>query len=572
MTVKDGARRISKLMLALALACAMAPSAAYASDDSGSLPIDKAKETLDVGGEANPHHTGSCDGTDGDEATECKACGQSFYACQINDARALVDADGNAVSEDDPAADEAEYEFRCPACGKSLMDEGADPDAGIDTLAAGATALSMTVPIVVTFGGSAGYDIANPQSSIEAPVSFRNGGSGAAMITKLSSVEASANAVSSVLTEAHDVTKPASQQSLADQELFSLYPEGEPYKAVSFKYNSGNVAIGDTESFSIGTDRTLKCTYRLNLTNNDEMRYASAKILDGAADGKFHALAKVTYTIAPYAAAGTGSTGSAFYLKDISSGEVYGAQELKRIAESISVDQSSQNKYYAQFNRYVTNDSLYECKTTWGGIQYDVRLIGINHDKKSSGDKKAGLTFQFKNLLSAKHTMNPTNANAGGWGASVLRDKMNPGGNIDEIWDIVPAELQDVIEVVDKAYGPVYNDKTAAVSISHDKLFLASYLEHAGSVYSSWSSYQWLSKEGAQYEFYKAKSMNNWGANDCLKKGVQSASGVGTAAHWWERSVNPGYSTGFLAVNSNGAPSSNIYACTPCGVCPCFSL
>ena len=125
-----------------------------------------------------------------------------------------------------------------------------------------------------------------------------------------------------------------------------------------------------------------------------------------------------------------------------------------------------------------------------------MRIIGINHDELTTriGSRAmAGLTFQFKHCLNKRYPIGTHEDNAGGWGVSELRARMNQGG---DIWNTVPVDLQGQIATVKKYYGPTYNSTSADVSISEDQLFLASYFEHAGSVWSNWSFAAWLANEG----------------------------------------------------------------------------
>lgn len=44
-----------------------------------------------------------------------------------------------------------------------------------------------------------------------------------------------------------------------------------------------------------------------------------------------------------------------------------------------------------------------------------MQIIGYNHDDKSDGSSKAGITFQMKNCLATTYLMNSTRTNAGGY-------------------------------------------------------------------------------------------------------------------------------------------------------------
>ena len=261
---------------------------------------------------------------------------------------------------------------------------------------------------------------------------------------------------------------------------------------------------------------------------------------------------------------GTGNEQDAFYLKDKDTGEVYSAAEVKAHADAIA---SGDAAIEAAYRFFMNNEDAYECWTTWGGVAYEVRIIGINHDDKSDGAGKAGLTFQFKNLLNDAAPMNPTDTNDGGWGASVLRSSMNER-SAGTIGASVPQDLWDAIVQVDKGYT-ASSTTDASVTTSPDKLFIASYHELTGSIWSGWLSFPWLVSEGAQYEFYQSYTIINNAPNDILKKMLSSS---GSSAIWWQRSVDPTSTNGFTFVYLNGNPRVSYYASASYGVCPCFCL
>ena len=113
---------------------------------------------------------------------------------------------------------------------------------------------------------------------------------------------------------------------------------------------------------------------------------------------------------------------------------------------------------------------------------YEVRIIGINHDTvpSSHGGGKAGLTFQFVDLLKDKYRMNATATNAGGWESSELRARMNNGiktlpyGTDDNaIWNQIPLPLQNSVKVVAKTCST----STGNTVPSWERIFLAGYVE-----------------------------------------------------------------------------------------------
>ena len=207
------------------------------------------------------------------------------------------------------------------------------------------------------------------------------------------------------------------------------------------------------------------------------------------------------------------------------------------------------------------------------GQTLEYQIIGINHDDLADGSGKAGLTFLATNEAIGDYRMNATDNNAGGWEKSELRQEMNPSEmmnsnsdeiwNSGEIWDLMPSDFQPRVKSVRKLTNNVGGDanKNAAVTATTDKLFLLSYSEIVPTSY--WAAdYPWTSSEGTQYEAFRGKVTNNYSADACLATDIE----------WWQRSVPPDVSEGFLHVYLDGDMSLAEAATSCCCVCPawCF--
>lgn len=173
-----------------------------------------------------------------------------------------------------------------------------------------------------------------------------------------------------------------------------------------------------------------------------------------------------------------------------------------------------------------------------GGVNYQVQIIGFNHDDLTSGGK-AGITFQMVDCLNATAQMNSSNTNAGGWNSSAMRSRMST------YLSQLPSALQSVIKSVNKKSG-TGNGSSSGTQTTSDKLFLLSEIEIFGTTTYS------VSGEGNQYEWYKA-------GNSRIKKVNGSADG------WWERSPFSG-GTGTFCIVGSGGTAGNGYANGSCGV------
>lgn len=165
-----------------------------------------------------------------------------------------------------------------------------------------------------------------------------------------------------------------------------------------------------------------------------------------------------------------------------------------------------------------------------GGTNYEVQIIGFNHDDKVSGGK-AAYSFQLVDCLNQTQQMNSSNTNTRGWNGSAMRTRMATYKSQ------LPAALRNVIKTVKKKSG-TGGGSSSGTQTTNDDLFLLSEIEIFGTTTYS------VAGEGTQYEWYKA-------GNSRIKK-VN-----GSADYWWERSPYSGDTDYFCSVNSSGGAAIN---------------
>lgn len=165
-----------------------------------------------------------------------------------------------------------------------------------------------------------------------------------------------------------------------------------------------------------------------------------------------------------------------------------------------------------------------------GGTNYEVQIIGFNHDDKVSGGK-AAYSFQLVDCLNQTQQMNTSNTNTGGWNGSAMRGRMSTYKSQ------LPAALRNVIKTVKKKSG-TGGGSSSGTQQTNDDLFLLSEIEIFGTTTYS------VAGEGNQYEYYAA-------GNSTIKK-VN-----GSADYWWERSPSGGATNGFCGVSSDGNAFNN---------------
>ena len=158
---------------------------------------------------------------------------------------------------------------------------------------------------------------------------------------------------------------------------------------------------------------------------------------------------------------------------------------------------------------------------TINGVDYQIDIIGKNHDTYAAGGK-APLTFQLHDCYADTKAMNSSKTNSGGWTSCAMRSTHLPA-----ILALMPTEVKNGILEVNKLTSA--GNKSSTINTTADKLFLLSEVEIFG--YTGWSA----AGEGTQYDYYKAGNSKVKNRN-------------GSAEAWWERSPYAGNSTNFCLV------------------------
>ena len=232
--------------------------------------------------------------------------------------------------------------------------------------------------------------------------------------------------------------------------------------------------------------------------------------------------------------------------------------EQKAAAEDIS--QNGENSICFAKAKAAMDSGTKWSVTLNDGKTLEYKIIGINHDELADGSGKAGLSFMTTST-GIKSRMNATNTNSTGWKNSELRAKMNSG----EIWNLMPADLQNKIKPVTKLTIDEHGTTSTAPTSTTDKLFLLSIVEIAPSAPSNWHDGDWdkpscLWQEGTQYEAFQGKVLNNTKGNAALISNT----------YWWERTNRSYDESSFLYVSDTGDPSDHTLASNVCTVFPVF--
>lgn len=168
---------------------------------------------------------------------------------------------------------------------------------------------------------------------------------------------------------------------------------------------------------------------------------------------------------------------------------------------------------------------------TINGVDYQIDIIGKNHDDYSDGSGKAPLTFQMHDCYGTKYTMNRFGGTDGGWADYAMRRT-----HLLAILALMPAAVQSGIREVNKLTSE--GNGSAAINTTADKLFLLSEIEIFDHVIYSKSG------EGTGYDYYKAGNSKVKNLN-------------GSADYWWDRSPDSGYIANFCVVADRGGGTSS---------------
>ncbi|WP_165253678.1 hypothetical protein [Adlercreutzia sp. ZJ304] len=429
--------------------------------------------------------------------------------------------------------------------------------------------ISVTAPFKVTFGSKENpYDINNPTNFMSTTSYFQNGGTlGLSVYEVECNAPANYGASGTIPVVVKSTTdKAALNTGDKNQRLFSVW---DASKADSEAIHFGYANNGDTNKLKIQDQSinkliavpqgsTTNVNYRINLGNglcNAAINPDAAQSYDSRVRQD---LGTVKFTFGRCAPIGderltkkaneVESAGNCealfdqvsntvFYLRDAASKQVYSLDQVKKSATQLSelnasgAGKEKQSLYYDMYQQFIESDEGedYECRTKWTlpddatladptkqytigspitiakESVYRLRILDTLYDYDTENNRKAGITFQFKNA----YNKNP-NANLqmyksaeiaanNGYKASWIRAIMNPGNPDDqynneefgtdtnEIWNAIPSDMQSRIVQIGKfaSTNAEACDQVSAPSkiaaLNKERLFIASYAETFGS-------------------------------------------------------------------------------------------
>ena len=154
---------------------------------------------------------------------------------------------------------------------------------------------------------------------------------------------------------------------------------------------------------------------------------------------------------------------------------------------------------------------------TVNGASYNFRIIGFNHDDKSDGSGKAGITFEMVDLLPDTYAFASSSTSlSNGWASSSFYTK-----DLVNLYESIESNLKPYIKTINKVSG-----KNGGITTDTHKLFILSTRELAETVsqISCAGSTKGTPKEGegTVYEYYKVgnsiiKSAEYWTRSFVIK-------------------------------------------------------
>lgn len=212
------------------------------------------------------------------------------------------------------------------------------------------------------------------------------------------------------------------------------------------------------------------------------------------------------------------------------------ADTLSEISNAISMNPNITNTttvlYYDKGDVHRKISVADQINIALNETNYAFDIIGFNHDDKTDGSGKAGITFQMHDVFATDYPMNSSNTNVGSWKSSVMRTS-----TMATMKGYLPPAWQIAIKPVNKASG-LGNSSISGVEITSDDCFLLAEIEIFGSANYS------VSGEGTQYAYYSAGHSK-----------VKNKNGLNS--YWWERSPRSGGKANFCCVYAAGKSQFN---------------
>ena len=259
---------------------------------------------------------------------------------------------------------------------------------------------------------------------------------------------------------------------------------------------------------------------------------------------------------------------------------------VEKIAQEIAKDntitsETEEVKVVIDGKRYtIKPGDIFEVE--YNGEVKRVRVLGFKHDDLvdqtvyGGTHKKASISFEFLDFMTgdAYKSMNTTNTNENGWGATQMRKDLNgyatnaaaQSGAIGGLG--AKLNNKSYIKQVKKKYIGTYAN-ASSVTTCNDYLWLLAASEVVNAGYNGGDTRGYaITKEGEQYKYYQGVT-DAWDSSSTGRQKRQSSSS--SIVSWWLRSLYYANSNSFCSIVHNGG-SNGGGASYSIGVAPGFSV
>ncbi len=332
--------------------------------------------------------------------------------------------------------------------------------------------------------------------------------------------------------------------------MSGMFAESQAKTLDLSNFNTSNVTNMSYMFYSATNLKTIYISDKFNTSNvttSTNMFYYCTKLVGGAGT-KYNS----SYVDKTYARIDGGTSNPGYFTDVASKPSQFSLDDWGTIVRNVK--SGNTNMYKIGDTKEVNLGS------TYGTHTLRVANTSTPSECSTSGFSQTacGFVLEFADII-AKHNMNDTNTNVGGWPATSMRTFVN-----NDIYNALPSELRNAIidTTVVSGHGSTSGETNFT---STDKLYLLSTAEVWAQGSPNTIEYDTARDVTRQLDYYK-----NLGTSTSNKSGAIKKSGT-SADNWWLRAARSNYTNRFLNVYYDGDWNS-YYATNTYGVAPAFRL
>lgn len=213
--------------------------------------------------------------------------------------------------------------------------------------------------------------------------------------------------------------------------------------------------------------------------------------------------------------------------------------QISQVSALISYNNMTSSQVAETYGWNIGDTISYQLTT---GENVEMRIIGFNHDDRSDGGGKAGITLEtvLANVFTGWNLGSSAN-NVGGFGASNMYN-----ATILEYENKIPQDWRNIIKPVNKLFANGGGDAFSGVVSDSFNLFILSATECGQGMGQN------ASEEGSLYEYYQT--------NDRIKYVDSDADGIpDNTTEWWTRTCGSSNKTAIYINTTGFGRASSLY-------------